>query len=182
MSYKLSQSIVFVGMMGAGKTAIGRALAEELAVPFVDSDDAIEQAANLSISEIFAKFGEAFFREKEMQVVRRLVNENAQVIATGGGAYCQAETRSIINHQSISVWLNADLETIWNRVKGKNHRPLLQVENPKEVLATMLTTRLPDYRKAQLEIEVNAESSIEETRDLVLRKLIDQNLVKGIQA
>ena len=180
MPYSVSKSIVFVGMMGAGKSAIGRTLAERLSLPFVDSDGAIEAAANLKISEIFEKFGEPFFREKEMQVVRRLVEGDLQVLATGGGAYSQAETRTIIDNAALSVWLNADLETIWNRVKGKTHRPLLQTENPRKVLEDMMEKRLPDYQNAAVHITVDAENSIDDTTDLVIKQLLEQGVIKEV--
>ncbi|MEM7242207.1 MAG: shikimate kinase [Pseudomonadota bacterium] len=178
MPYRLTKSIVFVGMMGAGKTAIGRALAEQLDVPFVDSDDEIEQAANLKISEIFEKFGEPFFREKEMQIVKRLVDGTLQVVATGGGAFCQADTQALIKDQATSIWLDADIETIWARVKGKSHRPLLLTKKPKKVLKTMMSERAVFYQQAEVHVKVGAENSIEVTTATVLKQLLKHGAIK----
>ena len=178
MSLKLTKSIVMIGMMGAGKSAIGRALAEVLAVDFVDSDDEIEAAANLKISEIFEKYGEAEFRNKEAQVIARLLDETPKILATGGGAFLTDSTRKLINEQATSVWLNTDLEIAWLRVKDKTHRPLLQTENPKQVLTDMYNARRETYAKAHLQIDITSNCSIDVTRDLVLEALKSNKFVE----
>ena len=144
----LKKTIVMVGMMGAGKTAVGRALATRLNVPFLDSDHEIEAAANLTIPEIFARDGVAYFRKKERQVISRLLAEQRGVLSTGGGAFLSEENREIITKNGVSVWLQADLEVTWNRVKHRNTRPLLQTENPRETLSALFDARVPLYAKA----------------------------------
>ena len=123
---RLSKSIVLVGLMGAGKSCIGRRLAQRLGVPFTDADAEIEQAAGLSITEVFEKYGEASFRDGERRVMARLLNKGAPgVLSAGGGAFMDPETRKLIKDRGISVWLRADLETLVSRTKGRTHRPLL---------------------------------------------------------
>ena len=126
MILRLKKSVAFVGMMGAGKTAVGRAVAEKLNAPFLDSDHEIEQAANMSVAEIFARDGEAFFRDREAQVIRRLFENEICILSTGGGAFMSQEVREIMTHSGMSLWINADLDLLWSRVKNKDTRPLLQ--------------------------------------------------------
>ena len=134
MILRLKKSVAFVGMMGAGKTAVGRAVAEKLNVPFLDSDHEIEQAANMSVAEIFARDGEAFFRDREAQVIRRLFENEICVLSTGGGAFMSQEVRQIITHSGISLWIKAELDLLWSRVKNKDTRPLLQTAHPYDCL------------------------------------------------
>ena len=136
-----------VGMMGAGKTAIGAALARRLNVAFLDSDAEIETAANMSIAEIFARDGEAFFRAKEAQVISRLLDGEPSVLSTGGGAFLQAGNREAISAAGVSVWLRADIGLLWNRVKHKTTRPLLRTPNPRETLEELCRVRNPEYAK-----------------------------------
>jgi shikimate kinase len=140
-----ARSIVLVGLMGAGKTAIGRLLAKRLRLPFVDADHEIETAAGMSISEIFAKHGEAHFRDGERRVIERLLQAGPQVLATGGGAFMNAETRAAIGERGISLWLKADLDVLMERVSRKNNRPLLQTDDPRAVMQRLLETRYPVY-------------------------------------
>ncbi|MBL4807246.1 MAG: shikimate kinase [Rhodobacteraceae bacterium] len=145
-----SKTLVLVGLMGAGKSSVGRRLADRLNMPFIDSDDAIEAAADLTIPEIFEKFGEQYFREGEERVIERLLNDPPCILATGGGAYLSEKTRQNISKTAVSVWLKADLETLWQRVSGKPGRPLLQAENPKMVLKNLIDTRYPIYDLADV--------------------------------
>ena len=138
INYKLSKSIVLIGVMGAGKSSIGRRIAEEVNVKFVDSDEEIELAAGMSVSEIFASFGELYFRSGEERVLERLLSEEPQIIATGGGAFLSKKIRRLIEGRAVSVWLKADFETVWSRVKGKGQRPLLQVKSPEDTLKKII--------------------------------------------
>ncbi len=136
--------------MGAGKSTVGRRLAEKLGRPFFDSDTEIEKAAGLSISDIFALHGEADFRRGEQQVLKRLLTLPPHVLATGGGAYLNEETRALMREHAITVWLNADLETLWKRVQKRDSRPLLKRGNAKQVLTDLLAEREPVYSQADL--------------------------------
>nr|WP_235862163.1 shikimate kinase [Roseovarius litorisediminis] len=148
-------------MMGAGKTAVGKALAAQLAVPFVDSDTEIEKAANMTIAEIFQRDGEAFFRDRETEVIDRLLDTCCGVLSTGGGAFLSERNRQLISKKGVSVWLNADLKLLWSRVKHKNTRPLLRTSNPFETLRVLYEDRVPIYAKADLKVEAKPEYSIE---------------------
>ena len=168
---RLKKTVVMVGMMGAGKTAVGRALAARLGVPFLDSDHEIEAAANMSIPEIFARDGEAFFRLKERQVISRLLDEERGILSTGGGAFLAKENRELISNGGISVWLNADLEVLWNRVRHRDTRPLLRTPDPKGTLRGLYEARVPLYAKADLTVKSDGQASIEEMVDRVLEAL-----------
>lgn len=155
-------------MMGAGKTAIGTELARMMGVQFIDSDDEIERAANMSITEIFARDGEAFFRQKEAQVIARLLAGTPGVLSVGGGAFLSADTRARISAQGVSVWLRADLELLWVRVRQKTARPLLRTPNPRETLADLLKQRDPIYALADLTVDARADYSITDMARQVL--------------
>lgn len=165
------KTIVMVGMMGAGKTAVGRALAARLDVPFLDSDAEIETAANMTIPEIFARDGEPFFRDKETQVIRRLLDEERCVLSTGGGAFLSDENRRMITETGVSVWLNAGLDVLWNRVRHKDTRPLLRTDDPYATLASIYEARVPLYSKADLTVVSDGTSSIEQMVDRVIEAL-----------
>jgi len=167
----LKKTIVMVGMMGAGKTAVGRALAARLDVPFLDSDHEIEAAANMTIPEIFARDGEPFFREKETQVIARLLQEERGILSTGGGAFLAERNRDLIAEYGTSVWLNADLGVLWNRVRHKDTRPLLRTPDPRATLEGLYNQRVPLYAKADLAVMSDGVSSIEEMVDKVLDAL-----------
>ena len=141
MRATLKKTVVMVGMMGAGKSAVGKALATDLGVPFLDSDAEIERAANATIAEIFARDGEAFFRDKEAQVIARLLDGTPCVLSVGGGAFLRAETRARISRDGVSVWLKADIETLWQRVRRKDSRPLLRTADPRRTLAELMQAR-----------------------------------------
>ncbi|MEM9845363.1 MAG: shikimate kinase [Pseudomonadota bacterium] len=148
-------------MMGAGKTAIGRSLAVLLNVPFRDSDAEIEAAAAMSIAEIFARDGEAFFRDRETQVIDRLLDDTPAILSAGGGAFLADRNRELIRDKGVAVWLKADLALLWSRVKHKDTRPLLRTAHPYETLAALYNTRVPVYEMADLAVEANAAYSIE---------------------
>ena len=168
---RLKKTIVMVGMMGAGKIAVGRALAERLGVPFLDSDYELETAANRTIPEIFARDGETFFRQKERQIIARLLNEECGVLSTGGGAFLSDENQRIISESGVSVWLKADLDVLWNRVKHRDTRPLLRTSDPRSTLSALYDARVPLYSKADLPVESDGRSSIEDMVDRVLQAL-----------
>ena len=153
MDYILKKNIVFVGMMGVGKSTLGRKLAKKLNVSFLDSDEEIEIAAGMSVSEIFNKFGENYFRNGEKRVMERLLNEGPGIIATGGGTFISNDIRNLILTNSFSVWIKADLETIWTRLSGKTNRPLLLVKDPKKKIKMLIENRYPIYKKANISIE-----------------------------
>ncbi|MFN3912625.1 shikimate kinase [Hyphomonas sp.] len=147
------RTIALVGLMGAGKSTVGRRLAEKLGRTFYDSDAEIEKAAGLSISDIFALHGEADFRRGEKQVLRRLLELPPHVLATGGGAFIDAETRALMKEKAVSVWLNADLETLWRRVQKRDNRPLLKRADAKAHLSNLVTERAPFYSQADLHVQ-----------------------------
>jgi len=148
-----TKPLVLVGMMGAGKTAIGRRLAERLDCPFLDADDEIETAAGCSISDIFAMHGEAAFRDGERRVIKRLLDRSTAVLATGGGAFMDVDIRQAVLDKGISIWLKADIETLWQRVKRRDHRPLLETENPRETLERLIQDRYPTYAEADITVD-----------------------------
>ena len=148
-----TRPIVLVGLMGAGKTSVGRRLAEKLGIPFVDADHEIEAAAGMSIAEIFAGHGEAYFREGERRVIQRLLNGGAQVLATGGGAYMNEETRASIERHGISVWLKASLPLLMKRVLKRQDRPLLKAGDPEAIMRGLIEQRYPVYAKAGMTVE-----------------------------
>ncbi len=147
------RSIVLVGLMGAGKSSVGRRLAEKLGLPFVDADHEIEAAAGKSITEIFADHGEAYFREGERRVIARLLDSGAQVLATGGGAFINEETRERIRQSGVSVWLKADLPLLMKRVMKRSDRPLLKSEDPEAVMQQLMEQRYPVYATADVTVE-----------------------------
>lgn len=145
--------IVLVGLMGAGKTTVGRRLAEKLGLVFVDADHEIEIAAGQTIPEIFAQHGEAYFRDGERKVIARLLENGAQVLATGGGAYMNAETRSAIRAHGISIWLRADFDLLMRRVRRRSNRPLLQNDDPEGVMRKLIAERYPVYGEADITVD-----------------------------
>jgi shikimate kinase len=147
------RSVVLVGLMGAGKTSIGRRLAEILGLPFVDADQEIEAAAGKSIPDIFTEHGEAHFRDGEKRVIARLLDSGNQVLATGGGAFMNAETRERIRQRGISVWLKADLALLMQRVLKRGGRPLLDNPDPEAVMRKLMEERYPVYATADITVE-----------------------------
>jgi shikimate kinase len=147
-----SRSLVLIGMMGAGKSSIGRRVAARLEIPFVDADTEIERAAGMSISEIFARHGESSFRSGEARVIARLLEGGPQVLATGGGAFMNADTRALIGTKGISIWLKADYDTLIRRIRRRSDRPLLNNDNPAETLKRLIEERYPIYGQADLTV------------------------------
>lgn len=146
------RSIVLIGLMGSGKTSTGRRLAQQLGLDFVDADAEIEAAAGMSITEIFTQHGETYFRDGERRVMARLLNEGPRVLATGGGAFMNEETRARIAASGISIWLKADLDVLWRRVRKRSHRPLLQSGDPERTLRHLLDQRYPVYARADITV------------------------------
>ena len=173
--FELKKTVTLIGMMGSGKSAVGKVVSSILDVPFRDADIEIERAAKLSITEIFERNGENFFREKEDQIIRRLLKEKNCILATGGGAFINDKIRTSIKEHSVSVWLNADLDTLWKRVKHKRSRPLLRTDNPRETLVNIYTDRFKTYSLADIIIDSNDKSSLEEVAKLVIKSLFDRN-------
>ncbi len=168
---RLHKTVVLVGMMGAGKTAIGKQLAQVLAVPFRDSDDEIEGAAQMRIAEIFARDGEDFFRAREAEVIARLLRGPPGVLSVGGGAYLNPETRARIAAQGVAVWLRADLDLLWDRVRQKATRPLLQTPDPRATLAGLLAERAPVYARAELVADADPGYAVADMARVVLAQL-----------
>jgi shikimate kinase len=158
---RLTRPLVLVGLMGAGKTSVGKRLAALIGVPFSDSDAEIEAAAGMSVAEIFARLGEAAFRDGERRVLARLLSGRPEVIATGGGAFVDARTREEIAARATSVWLRADLDLLWDRVRDRPHRPLLQTTDPRGVLADLLERRAPAYGEADVIVDSRRGASHE---------------------
>jgi shikimate kinase len=147
------RSIVLVGMMGVGKSSVGRRLAARLGIPFVDADSEIEKAAGMSIPDIFARHGEADFRGGEARVIARLLESGPQVLATGGGAFMNPNTRNAVRAKGVSIWLKAELDVLLRRIsKRRNERPLLQSGDPAETLRALLAERAPTYAEADLTV------------------------------
>ncbi|MBK5934308.1 shikimate kinase [Rhodovulum imhoffii] len=171
MAWRLKKTVVMVGMMGAGKTAVGTALARRLGAPFMDSDAAIVEAANMTIPEIFERDGEAFFRQKETQIIARLLTAEACVLSTGGGAYLSEQNRATISKHGVAVWLDAELGLLWQRVRHRDTRPLLRTGNPYQTLKTLYEQRVPLYAKADLRVTARPDYSIEDMTDAVIAVL-----------
>ena len=162
------RSIVLVGLMGSGKSTIGRRLAQRLGMRFADADDEIERAADMTISDIFARFGEAHFRDGERRVIARLLGEKPMVLATGGGAFINDETRALILKDSLCIWLDADIATLVERVGRRSHRPLLKNRDPGEVLRELAAVRNPIYAEAHLRV-----SSASTPHDHTVRAILE---------
>jgi shikimate kinase len=181
-----SRVLVLIGMMGAGKSSIGRRIAARLNLPFVDADTEIEAAhAGLTIPEIFATYGEGYFRDGEVRVIARLLESGPSVLATGGGAYMRDETRQRIRAKGISMWLRADPDVIMRRVKRRSDRPLLQTEDPAATVQRLVDERYPVYAQADLTVlsrDVPHERIVEECLQMLRAHLRDQNERPGVGA
>jgi len=164
------KSVVLVGLMGCGKTSIGRRLAHRLGLEFIDADIEIEAAAGMSISDIFAQHGEVYFRDGERRVMQRLLSDGPRVVATGGGAFMNAETRARIKENGISVWLKAELDILWRRVKKRSHRPLLQNADPEKTLRDLMELRYPVYERADITV-VSQDGPYETSVEAVFQAL-----------
>ncbi|EJL57590.1 MULTISPECIES: shikimate kinase [unclassified Rhizobium] len=167
-----SRNLILVGLMGAGKSSVGRIVAHQLGIPFVDSDAEIEKVSRMSISELFAAYGEEEFRALESRVMKRLLKNGPRVVSTGGGAFINDRTRKHIKKGGVSIWLKADLDVLWERVSKRDTRPLLKTENPKQTLESLMNARYPIYELADLTVlsrDVRKELMAEE----VLKAVID---------
>ncbi len=171
------RSIVMVGLMGCGKSAIGRRLAARLGIPFIDADEEIERAAGQSISDIFAAHGEAYFRDGERKVIQRLLANGSQVLATGGGAFMSAETRAAVRERGLSIWLRADLPVLMRRVGKRNTRPLLKTDDPEAVMRRLMSERYPVYAEADLVIE-----SRDVAHEVIVEEIVAAILNSGLLA
>ncbi|WP_420407412.1 shikimate kinase [Hoeflea sp.] len=156
-----SRNLVFVGLMGAGKSAIGRLVAQMMEIPFIDSDHEIERVSRMSIPELFSAYGEKEFRALEERVITRLLKTGPRVLSTGGGAFMNDVTRSRLLKSGLSVWLKADLDVLWMRVSKRDTRPLLKTENPRQTLSDLLDQRYPVYALA--DVTVQSRDEIKET-------------------
>ncbi|MCU0838672.1 MAG: shikimate kinase [Rhodospirillales bacterium] len=168
--------VVLVGLMGAGKTCVGKRLARRLGLRFTDADDEIVQAAGRSIEEIFETMGEAVFRSGERRIIARLLDEGPCVLATGGGAFIDAETRARIKTSAVSVWLKADLDVLVRRTRGRPGRPLLKTADPRSTLADLMSARYPIYSEADIVVETSDES-VDTTVERIVLALNDAGVV-----
>lgn len=168
---RLDRTLVLVGLMGVGKTTVGRRLARALGLAFKDADREIELSAGRSVSDIFADFGEAAFREGERKVISRLLTEEApMVLALGGGAFIDPDTRALIQDKAISIWLQADLETLMGRVSKRNTRPLLRTGDARDVMTRLLAERSPIYAEADIAVETS-QGTHQASVDTILQAL-----------
>ncbi len=182
LSYHLNKTIVLVGLMGAGKTAVGTLVAQKLGVPFLDSDHEIEKAANMTVAEIFTRDGEPFFRAKESQVLQRLLVGKPCILSTGGGAYMASENREMIAKSGVALWLRADFELLWARVRHKDSRPLLRTPNPRQTLTDLFEKRTPIYAQAEITVDSLAGLSLEDMAHKVIETLLahpESGVTKG---
>lgn len=179
MGGRLVRSVVLVGMMGAGKTAVGKVLAQHLGVEMRDSDAEIVASAQLSIAEIFERYGEPFFREKESAVIARLLDGPPCILSTGGGAWMSERNRDLLNTRAVVLWLQADLDLLWARVRHKSTRPLLRTANPRATLTELYEQRAPVYALAPYRVDVASDWSVEATTAHVLGELARAGAVEG---
>lgn len=166
----IRRPIVLVGLMGVGKSTVGRRLAQTLGLEFVDADDEIERAADMSINEIFERFGETYFRDGERRVIARLLEDRPLVIATGGGAFADTQTRALILERATTIWLDADIDILVERTARRNTRPLLRKGNPREILSRLAEERRPFYSQANIHVS-SATGPHEETVNVILKEL-----------
>lgn len=166
----LDRSVVLVGLMGAGKTAVGRRLAKRLSLPFADADHEIEQAAGCAIKDIFAVWGEPAFRDCERRVIQRLLGQTPMVLSTGGGAFIDPQTRALVLERSITVWLRANLEVLLSRTARRNTRPLLNEGDPRRILTELMAKRYPVYAQAHIVVDTT-DWSVDTTTDRVEQRL-----------
>ena len=175
LNARLCKTVALVGMMGAGKTAVGTQLARRLGVPFLDSDEEITRAAAMSVAEIFARDGEAFFRARETEVLRRLLDGPPCVLSTGGGVFLSATNRALIGARGVSVWLEADLGLLWSRVQHRTTRPLLQTDDPYATLQRLHAERSPVYALADIAVRAEAGLSVDAMAERVQQALMQRD-------
>ena len=172
------RSVVFVGLMGAGKTAIGRKVAATLGLPFLDSDQEIEAVSRMTIPELFERYGEPEFRALEQRVIARVLEQGPQVLSTGGGAFMNDQTRAMIGERAISVWLKADIDVLMDRVAKKQNRPLLKSANPRAVMEGLIAARYPVYAVADVTVPTRDEKK-EIISAEVIKHLFDHFVASG---
>lgn len=165
-----SRNLILIGLMGAGKSAVGKIVASQLGIPFVDTDHEIERVSRMAIPELFARYGEPEFRALETRVIKRLLRHGPRVVSTGGGAFINERTRRHLKKGGVSVWLRAELDVLWERVNRRDNRPLLKTENPKQTLADLMTARYPIYAEADLTVQ---------SRD-VRKEVVAQEILEAI--
>lgn len=168
------RNLVLVGLMGAGKSSVGRLVAQQLNIPFVDTDAEIERVSRMTITELFAAYGELEFRALETRVIKRLLKGGPRVVSTGGGAFINESTRLHVKRGSLSVWLKADLDVLWDRVNKRDARPLLKTENPKQTLESLMNARYPIYAEADLTVlsrDVSKEVMVKEVLAAIAEEL-----------
>ncbi len=176
---RLVRPVVLIGLMGAGKSSVGARLAEFLGVRFRDSDAEIEKAANLTVPEIFERYGEGHFRDGERKVIARLLGGKPKILASGGGAYMNAETRKLIAERAVSVWLQAELDLLVSRTVGRTHRPLLNKGNPRAILGRLIETRYPVYALADVQVESHPGQTHEQMGRRIVAALEDHGARTG---
>ncbi len=174
---RLQRSIVLVGLMGAGKSTVGRRLAAALHLPFYDADQEIETAAGCTISDFFERYGEAAFRDGERRVIARLLEGPRHVLATGGGAFMDAGTRQLIKHQGLSIWLRAGIELLMTRVAKRQTRPLLQTGDPRATMEKLMAERYPTYAEADLTVDSNGGP-----HDTVVQQILAHLTATGVKS
>jgi shikimate kinase len=180
LAKRLDRPVVLVGLMGVGKSTVGRRLAKRLGLPFVDSDSAIEDAAGYSAAEIFERYGEQDFRDGERRLVARLIDGEVRVIATGGGAFVDPRTRQLLNERAITVWLDAPVEILAERTSKRDTRPLLRTPDPKATLERLLKQRQPAYAEAHIHVK-SGDGAHKEVVDQILDSL-EEHLSKRTAA
>lgn len=161
------RNLVLVGLMGAGKSSVGRLVAQQLGIPFVDTDVEIERVSRMTITELFAAYGEQEFRALETRVIKRLLKGGPRVVSTGGGAFINESTRLHVKRGSLSVWLKADLDVLWDRINKRDTRPLLKTENPKQTLENLMNTRYPIYAEADLTV-----LSLDVGKEIIVKEIL----------
>jgi shikimate kinase len=174
------RSVVLVGLMGAGKTSVGKRLARALGLPFVDADNEIETAAGMTIKDIFELYGEPAFRDLERRVVARLLDEPPRVVALGGGAFIDPATRAVVRERGLSVWLRAGLDVLVERTARRTHRPLLNRSDPRAVLARLVEERYPIYAEADLTVDTE-RGEVEDVVQHIIRRIAATAAVRGGQ-
>ena len=179
---RLVRPVVLIGLMGAGKSSVGARLADLLGVRFRDSDAEIERAANLTVPEIFERYGEGYFRDGERKVIARLLGGKPKILASGGGAFMHDETRALIGRRAVSVWLAAELDLLVSRTAGRGHRPLLNTGEPRAILAGLIEVRYPVYALADVQVESHPGQSHEQMARRIVAALEDHGARTGTGA
>ena len=166
-----TKSIALIGMMGAGKSSLGRKLARQLGLKFQDSDTEIEKRSGLTITEVFSSYGEDYFRKAEYSVIKRLLDDSQIILATGGGAFTYPQTQQMLKERTISIWLKVEFETLWDRLKDNDQRPLLQTSDPKTTLRRLCDEREPVYAQADITLDCSKSKTHESLQ--MLQNAID---------